>query len=276
MGAGKGIPCEPMAKKLRVIDPSDTGKLTKEGALEATEKNLKRMYELLYLMFAENRRSLLIVLHGIDASGKDGTVRNIFSGSNPQGIKVYSFKQPSAEELAHDFLWRCHRLTPERGTTAIFNRSYYEDVTTVKVHPELLAARNIPPSMGKAALFEQRYKQINEFEKMLVENDTIIMKFFLHISKAEQKERLQDRLKDSTKNWKFSFGDLKTRKFWKKYEEVFQEMINHTDSSLAPWRVIPADKKWYRNYLVSQAIVDELEAKKMKFPKLKGRHPKIV
>jgi PPK2 family polyphosphate:nucleotide phosphotransferase len=257
-----------------LVDPAGTGKFTREICHPLTEKLRERMYDLLHLMFAENRRSLLIVLHGIDASGKDGTVRNIFSGANPQGIRVYSFKKPSAEELAHDFLWRCHRLAPERGSTAIFNRSYYEDVSTVKVNPKLLEERNLG-KVNLRNLFRDRYRQINDFERMLVENETVVLKFFLHISKEEQKERFKERLRDASKHWKFSAGDLEVRKVWHLHQRAFAEMIAATDTKLAPWHIIPADKKWYRNYLVVEQIVAALEAKKMKFPALSGKAPEF-
>lgn len=260
---------------LSAVDPDSTGKLDKMEAQALNEKLLAELCDLLYTMFAENRRSLLIVLHGIDAAGKDGTVKHIFGGANPQGIRVYSFKQPSPEELEHDFLWRCHRLTPERGMATIFNRSYYEDVTTVRVHPELLADRNLPEDANLKKLFRQRYRQINEFEKMLSENGTVVLKFLLHISKEEQKERLEERLADPTKHWKFSPGDLKERKFWDEYMRAFAQMVKETDTEHAPWRIVPANKKWYRNYLVTETIVKALRAQKMMFPKLKSTKPKI-
>ncbi|MGZ3694804.1 MAG: PPK2 family polyphosphate kinase [Bdellovibrionota bacterium] len=264
--------------KLKSIDPKNTGKFgDKADAVESTTAYLEEMYRLMYLMFAEDKRSLLIILHGIDAAGKDGAIQHIFSGANPQGIRVYSFKVPSEDELKHDFLWRCHHKAPERGTTAIFNRSYYEDVSTVKVHPEYLKLRKSCEGLDPELIFDQRYQQINNYEKMLTENGTSILKFFLHISKVEQKERLQERLKDSTRNWKFSLGDVKERKHWEKYQSAFQEMINETNTKHCPWHVIPADKKWYRNYLISKAIVEKLAEHKMKFPHLntKAKNLKI-
>jgi PPK2 family polyphosphate:nucleotide phosphotransferase len=209
----------------------------------------------------------LIILHGIDASGKDGTVRHLFSAANPQGLQVHSFKRPSEEELRHDFLWRCHRAVPESGYAAIFNRSYYEEVTTVQVHKEWLGRQHLPDHILKnSKIFEQRYRQINDFEKMLTENGISVVKFLLHISKKEQKERLDERLKDHTKNWKFSPEDLKERKRWEAYMNVFGKMINETHTKHAPWYVIPADHKWYRNYLVTKTLVDHLSKLKMKFP----------
>lgn len=256
-----------MKHKLKQIDPRHTGKFReKSDAAAETDSLLDEMYRLLYLMFAEDKRSLLVILQGIDASGKDGVIKHIFSGANPQGIRSYSFKEPSQEELRHDFLWRCHRLLPERGTMAIFNRSYYEDVTAVKVHPEYLKARPFEASIKPPKLFEQRYRQINEFERTLTESGTVVMKFFLHISKDEQKERLQERLEDPSKKWKFAASDVKDRKFWNEYQKAFQEMLDATNSKHCPWHVIPADRKWFRNYLVSKALVEELQSLKMKFP----------
>lgn len=256
---------------LSKISPDYTGSFkSKEEAQGKTKALQKKMYDLLYLMFAHNKHSLLIILHGIDASGKDGTIRHLFESVNPQGIRVHSFKQPNEEELRHDFLWRCHRHTPESGLAAIFNRSYYEDVTTVMVHPEFLQQQHLPNEIIKSKdFFKNRYENINDFEKMLSQKGTLVLKFFLHISKEEQKRRLRDRLKDSSKNWKFSEGDLQERKLWDKYQKVFNKMLKNTDTSQAPWHVIPADHKWYRDYLVSEILVEKLEKLKMSFPKSK-------
>lgn len=257
--------------KLSKIDPGSTGKFkNEEQAKEETEKLQKKMADLLYLMFAHNKYSLLIILHGIDASGKDGTVRHLFKGANPQGIRVYSFKKPSEEELKHDFLWRCHMRTPENGLAVIFNRSYYEEVTTVMVHPELLEKQNIPEELLKRKdFFERRYHRINDFEKLLAQEGTVVLKFFLNISKAEQRRRFQDRLSDHSKNWKFSAGDIKERRYWKKYLSAFDKMIQNTSTKYAPWHVIPADNKWYRNYLISKHVVEALSELKMSFPRTK-------
>jgi PPK2 family polyphosphate:nucleotide phosphotransferase len=244
--------------------------LDKEGVVEATKKLQKQIYDLLYLMFAHNKYSLLIILHGIDAAGKDGTVRHLFDSANPQGMRVYSFKQPTEVESRHDFLWRCHMHTPESGLTSIFNRSYYEEVTTVKVHPELLESQNIPSEFLKSkSFFENRYEYINNFESMLTERGTVVLKFLLHISKDEQKKRIQERLKDRSKNWKFSESDLKARKRWDDYMQVFEEMVEKTSTKASPWLVVPADHKWYRNYLISKTIVERLQKLKMSFPKTK-------
>lgn len=254
--------------KLLKIDPGSTGRFkSKSHAAPEIDRLSQELYDLLYLMFAESKRSLLIILHGIDAAGKDGTVRHLFSAANPQGLKVHSFKKPSEEELRHDYLWRCHRVVPEAGYMAIFNRSYYEEVTTVQVHKEWLARQHLPDDVLKnPKIFKQRYRQINDFEKMLVENGISVVKFLLHISKKEQKQRLDERLKDHTKNWKFSTEDLKERKRWDAYMNVFGKVIEETNSQHAPWYVIPADHKWYRNYLVTKTLVDTLSKHKMKFP----------
>lgn len=257
---------------LKKLDPADTGKFDeKNHAEKETKELLEEMYKQLYLMFAEDKRSLLVVLQGIDASGKDGVVRHIFSGSNPQGVRVYSFKKPSSEELKHDYLWRCHRVMPERGMAAIFNRSYYEDVSTVRVHPEFLKERNIDGKVDLDTLFDERYEQINNFEKMLTENGTMVLKFFLHISKDEQRQRLKERLTDRSKNWKFNLQDVKERKLWKEHQRAFEKMLNATNTKHAPWHVIPADKKWFRNYAVSKVIVEALAAQKMAFPVIKKK-----
>jgi PPK2 family polyphosphate:nucleotide phosphotransferase len=263
--------------KLKEIDPNDTGPFNKkEDAAAELEQCSQKLNDLMYLMFAENRRSLLVILQGIDTSGKDGVIRHIFSSVNPQGLKVHSFKQPSENELKHDYLWRCHRVAPESGETAVFNRSYYEDVTTTLVHRKLLNREHLPKQiLDRKDFFEIRYRQINDFEKMMSENGTLILKFLLHISKDEQKQRLEERIKDPTKNWKFSLADTRERKYWDEYQKAFELMLNKTNTRSAPWKIIPANKKWYRNYLVSKTIVETLSDVKMKFPKLSGSRIRI-
>jgi len=259
--------------KLAQIAPSSTGIFVdKEHASKATHEYQKKMYDLLYLMFAHDRHSLLIILQGIDTSGKDGAIRHFFASANPQGVKVFSFKKPTPEELRHDFLWRCHRQTPESGLTAIFNRSYYEEVTTTMVHPELLRDQHLPKeALNRADFFPRRYENINHFEKMLSEKGTIVLKFLLHISKEEQKKRLQDRLRDGTRNWKFSEADVKERRHWNKYMQSFEKMIEGTSTKHAPWHIIPADNKWYRDYLITKKTVEALSLLKMSFPKAKHK-----
>jgi PPK2 family polyphosphate:nucleotide phosphotransferase len=254
---------------LKKINPSAKLHLkNKEHLTEEMDRLQKELYGLLYLMFAHGKHSLLIILHGIDTSGKDGTVRHIFSGANPQGIKVFSFKKPSEKEYRHDFLWRCHRHTPESGLATIFNRSYYEEVTTTKVHPEYLKNQLIPDEIiSRPDFFKKRYHRINDFEKLLSEKGTVVVKFFLHISKDEQKRRIQERIKNLSKNWKFSVEDIKERKRWDEYQKVFQEMLTETNTKHSPWTVVPADDKWYRDYLVSKTLVEGLRKLKMSFPK---------
>jgi PPK2 family polyphosphate:nucleotide phosphotransferase len=256
--------------KLKKIDPASTGKFKREDqASGETEAMLKELYDQLYMMYADGRHSLVIILHGIDASGKDGTVAHIFKGANPQGIKVFSFKRPTEVELRHDMFWRCHMHMPEAGSAAIFNRSYYEEVTTVRVHPEMLNSQFLPRKTAKSKnLFRDRMDQINEFEKIMQKNGTVVLKFFLHISKEEQKVRLAERIRDRRKNWKFSEGDIEERKYWKDYMHAFQDMIDHTSTKHSPWHVIPADHKWYRNYLVTKILLDRIRELKMEFPKI--------
>jgi PPK2 family polyphosphate:nucleotide phosphotransferase len=246
-----------------------TKSINKEHILTETAELQKKLYDLLYLMFADGKHSLLIILQGIDTCGKDGVVRHLFESANPQGLKVYSFKSPSEEELHHDFLWRCHKVAPEAGHAVIFNRSYYEEVTTVQVNPSLLKNQQLPQNVIQDRnIFKKRYEHIRNFEKMLNDQGTVVVKFLLDISKDEQKARLTKRLKDPSKNWKFSTSDLKARKSWDKYMAVFKKMVKNTSTPRAPWHVIPADKKWYRNYLVTKILVETLSKLDMRFPKI--------
>jgi PPK2 family polyphosphate:nucleotide phosphotransferase len=253
---------------LQKIDPADTkGIQTADEIAEEMERDLKELYDLAYLMFADNRRALLIVLQGIDASGKDGLTRHIATGLNPQGLKVHSFKTPSDLELDHDYLWRVHTAMPGRGEIAIFNRSHYEEVTTVRVHPELLRAERLPPEVdGTDEIFKNRFRQINQFERIMCENGTAILKFFLHISKEEQTARFAERLGNPHKHWKFSKQDVLEQQYWEEYRKAFQAMLRHTSTSHAPWYVIPADRKWYRNYVVVKTITDAMRRLKMSYP----------
>ena len=243
--------------RLGEFDPDDTAGFEKGDKAQAQlEKNIARMDELQYRLYAESRRALLIVLQGMDASGKDGTVRHVMSGLNPQGCRVTSFKVPSAEEAKHDFLWRIHQAVPAQGEIGIFNRSHYEDVLVVRVHDL------VPKSVWSA-----RYDEINTFEKLLSENGVTILKFFLHISKEEQKERLEERLKDPARNWKISPADLKERERWGDYIKAYEAVLKKCSTPAAPWFVIPSNKKWFRNLAVSQIIVETLEQMNPKIPK---------
>jgi PPK2 family polyphosphate:nucleotide phosphotransferase len=242
--------------KLGAIDPDDTHGVAKTGAEAQLDKNRKRLSVLQYLLYAEARRSFLVVLQGIDAAGKDGTIKHVMSGLNPQGVGVTSFKVPEGPEKRHDFLWRIHEAVPEYGKIGIFNRSHYEDVLVVRVH-------NIVPKQ----VWSKRYDQINDFERMLGENNVRVIKFLLYISKEEQAKRFRDRLDDKTKNWKFSMDDVKEREYWDQYIEAYNEMLRKCSTDTAPWYVIPSNRKWFRNLAVSQIMVDTLESMDLKYPK---------
>ncbi len=238
-------------------DPNDKslcteGKKTGKARARELNKELEALQELLY---AEGKQKVLIVLQAMDTGGKDGTIRHVFDGVNPQGVKVASFKKPTQIELAHDFLWRVHQRTPGSGEIVIFNRSHYEDVLVVRVH-----------ELVPQAVWQRRYEHINAFEKLLADEGTTILKFYLHIDLHEQKERLQARLDEPAKNWKFSKGDLAERKRWPAYMAAYQEMLERTSTEYAPWYVIPANRKWYRNLLILQVITDTLKALKMSHP----------
>ena len=242
--------------RLEEHDPDDVGGLRgKAEAEKPMQKNLQRLSELQYLLYAESRRALLVVLQATDAGGKDGTVRHVMSGLNPQSCRVTSFKVPSATELAHDFLWRVHAAVPAKGEIGIFNRSHYEDVLVARVH-----------GLVSEKVWRARYDQINRFEESLSKNDIRILKFFLHISKSEQRKRLEERLKDPTKNWKISPADLAERARWGEYIEAYEEALSRCSTEEAPWFIIPANHKWFRNLAVSQIIVEALEEMDMKFP----------
>lgn len=238
-------------------DPDWTpGVKDREEAEAALAKNQEKLAKLQYLLYAENKHAMLVILQGMDACGKDGTVRHVMHGVNPQACRVTSFKAPTSQELDHDFLWRIHQHVPPKGEIGIFNRSHYEDVLIVRV-------KNLVPK----DVWSKRYKQINQFERLLSRNNVTILKFFLHISKEEQKQRLQERLADPTKNWKMNPDDLKERDRWDEYMKAYEAALSECSTKWAPWHIIPADKKWFRNLAVSQAIIEALEGLRMKFPK---------
>jgi len=239
-------------------DPSDTGDFKggkKEGFAEIAKLN-EKLEALQELLYAEHKHKVLVVLQAMDTGGKDGVIRRVFDGVNPQGVRVASFKIPTQEELDHDYLWRVHKVTPGSGQMVIFNRSHYEDVLVVRVH-------NLVPS----DVWKKRFDQINQFERLLAENGTTIIKFYLHINLDEQKERLQARLDEPDKNWKFSLGDLKERKLWPDYMQAYEEVLSKTSTNHAPWYIVPANRKWYRDLVISSILVDTLESLKMEFPK---------
>jgi len=241
---------------LKDYNPGDTGPFKdRNEAVEDVEADRQKLIDLQERLYAERQRSLLIVLQGMDTSGKDGAIAHVMSGVNPQGVQVTAFGPPSPEELAHDYLWRVHQAAPSRGRLGIFNRSHYEDVLVVRVH------QLVPEKVWRA-----RYQQINDFERQLGESGTTILKFFLHISKDEQKKRLQDRLDDATKNWKFNIGDLAERKLWNDYQEAYEDALGKCSTDDAPWYIVPANRKWYRNYLIMRAIVETLEKMNPQYP----------
>jgi PPK2 family polyphosphate:nucleotide phosphotransferase len=246
--------------RLRDFDPDDASAVPrdKDECISKSEKLSAKLGDLQELLFAEHKHKLLVVLQGMDTSGKDGTVRHVMRGVSPQSVRVASFKKPTQLELEHDFLWRVHAQAPAAGEIVIFNRSHYEDVLVVRVHD--LVPKDI---------WRKRYGQINDFEKMLTETGTTMLKFFLHISKKEQAERLQARIDDPTKRWKFQRGDIDERKLWDDYQKAYEDAIEKTSTQWAPWIVVPADKKWVRNYVVAKTLVDTLEGLDMQYPKVK-------
>lgn len=235
----------------------------KDEAKDKLEDDIKKLQKLQYRLYAENRHALLIVLQAPDAAGKDGAIRHVMSGINPQGTQVFSFKQPSQEELDHDFLWRCTKALPERGRIGIFNRSHYEEVLVVKVHPEYLMSQNLPGITSVSDIppgfWKSRYEQINNWEKHLSDNGTVVVKFFLHLSKEEQKERFLARIDDEDKNWKFSKADMSERGYWDDYIKAYEDMLSYTSTEWAPWYIIPADKKWFSRTAIGDIVVRTLE-----------------
>jgi PPK2 family polyphosphate:nucleotide phosphotransferase len=257
---GKGV-------KLDECDPRDISEFTegKKAAAEELVKLNRELEALQELLFAEHNHKVLIVLQAMDTGGKDGTVRHVFEGVNPTGVRVASFKVPTALELDHDYLWRVHQQVPGKGELVIFNRSHYEDVLIVRVH------QLVPPKIWK-----KRFDQINQFERMLAEEGTTILKFYLNISEKEQKERLQARLDDPTKHWKFNVGDLGERKLWGEYIQAYEDVLGKTSTSWAPWYIVPSDRKWYRNLVIASVIVDTLKELKMEYPQPKEDLSQVV
>lgn len=255
--------------------PTDsTGDYTdKKGAVEDLEKNVERLRTLQDILYAEDKQSLLIVFQAMDAAGKDGAIEHVMSGINPQGCHVVSFKQPSDEELSHDFLWRCAKNAPERGKIGIFNRSHYEEVLIVRVHPQILESQQLPDSIKHDKnIWKKRFEQIRNFESNLAANGTHIIKFFLNVSKEAQKERFLSRIAEEEKNWKFSMGDVKERGHWDDYMNAYTDALENTSTKDAPWYIIPADKKWFTRLAVSEVIVQRLESMKPQYPTVTEEH----
>lgn len=255
--------------RLKDFDPAETlGLKSKEHAEQTLERGVARLADLQEKLYAQDRWAALVVLQAMDAAGKDSIIKHVMSGLNPQGCQVTSFKAPSTEELQHDFLWRTSRSMPERGKIGIHNRSYYEEVLAVRVHPELLARERIPAQLTSDRIWQERFEEINAFERHLARNGIVLVKFFLHLSKEEQKKRFLERLEAREKNWKFSASDVTERQSWDKYMQVYEEVIQNTSSQHAPWHVVPADHKWFTRLVVAEAIIDVLEGLDLAFPEL--------
>ena len=259
---------------LSKIKTDDTNSYaSKEEAKKDLKKNIKKMISLQEKLYAEDKYSMLLIFQAMDAAGKDGTIKHVMSGLNPQGTQVTSFKQPSTEELNHDYLWRINKALPERGRIGIFNRSYYEEVLVVRVH-DLIRNEKIPKDLINNKIWNQRFKEINDFEKYLYDNGIVILKFFLHVSKEEQKKRFLERIDKKSKNWKFSDADIKERQYWNEYQKCYQEAISATSKKHAPWFIIPADHKWFMRLAVSEIIVETMSKLPISYPKLSSEQLK--
>jgi PPK2 family polyphosphate:nucleotide phosphotransferase len=257
--------------RLKDCDPGDTGRLKSESKQEAKEllrQGVELLAEYQDKLYAQDRWAVLLIFQAMDAAGKDSTIKHVMSGVNPQGCEVYSFKAPSSEELDHDFMWRCMPFLPNRGHIGIFNRSYYEEVLVVRVHPEILAAQKLPPELAGKRIWKERYEDIANIERYLARNGTVIRKFFLHVSRDEQKKRFLERLDEPEKNWKFSAADVKERDRWDDYMEAYEDMIRATAAPHAPWYVVPADNKWFTRLVVAGAIVQTLEGLDLRYPEI--------
>jgi PPK2 family polyphosphate:nucleotide phosphotransferase len=255
--------------RLKDFEPGDTGHWrSKEHAEQALQQGILRTAELQDQLYAQDRWAILLIFQAMDAAGKDGIIKHVMSGVNPQGCQVYSFKAPSDLELQHDFLWRTTRCLPERGHIGIFNRSYYEEVLVVRVHPEILRGQKTPPSLCGKNIWDERFEDIRTFERHMARSGTVIRKFFLNVSKKEQKRRFLARLEEPEKNWKFSAADIRERQCWDDYQEAYDDMIRNTASEHAPWFIVPADNKWFTRIVVSAVIVETLRSLDLAFPKV--------
>jgi PPK2 family polyphosphate:nucleotide phosphotransferase len=258
--------------RLKDVDPDNTLEFTKEAdkprAKEALASGVTALAELQDKLYAQDKWAVLLIFQAMDAAGKDGAIKHVMSGINPQGCQVYSFKSPSAEDLDHDYLWRCMKCLPNRGHIGIFNRSYYEEVLVVRVHPEFLAKAKLPPKLVGKNIWEERYEDMRNFEQYLARNGIIVRKFFLHVSKKEQKQRFLDRIDDPQKNWKFSSNDASERDYWDDYMEAYEEMIQGTATKEAPWYVVPANNKWFTRVIVALAVIEALDSLDLAYPKV--------
>ncbi len=255
--------------RLKDVDPADTGMLkSPEKATELLQHSVQLLSEFQEKLYAQDQWALLIIFQAMDAAGKDGTIKHVMSGVNPQGCEVTSFKGPSALELDHDFLWRSTKALPERGRIGIFNRSYYEEVLVVRVHPDFLEKQTLPPKLVTKDIWKERFADIRAFESYLGRNGVVVRKFFLHVSKAEQRRRFLERLNEPKKHWKFSAADVEERGHWDEYMEAYEDMIRHTATRHSPWYVVPADNKWFTHLVVASAIIETLESLHLQFPKV--------
>jgi len=260
--------------RLKDVDPGDTLQFASEDKpreKEALAMGVTLMAELQDRLYAQERWAILLIFQAMDAAGKDGAIKHVMSGLNPQGCQVFSFKSPTTEELNHDYLWRCLKCLPERGRIGIFNRSYYEETLVVRVHPEILANQRLPPKLVTKDIWKERFQDIRGFERYLARNGVAILKFFLHISKEEQKKRFLERIEEPEKNWKFSESDVKEREHWDDYMEAYEDMIRNTATKAAPWYVVPADNKWFARIVVAAAVIDALDSLDLKYPKADDR-----
>jgi len=265
--------CVTDGKKFRLkdVDPSDTGEVTSEDkprAKELLERGVEILADLQDVLYAQDQWSILLIFQAMDAAGKDGAIKHVMSGVNPQGCQVFSFKSPSSQDLKHDYLWRCLKCLPERGRIGIFNRSYYEETLVVRVHPELLAKQKIPARLVTKNIWDDRYEDIRSVERYLSRNGVVIRKFFLHVSAGEQKKRFLQRLDNSAKNWKFSSSDSRERGFWKDYMNAYEDMISNTATENAPWYVVPADNKWFTRVVVAAVVIDALASLDLQYPEI--------
>ena len=258
--------------RLKDVDPDDTLDFTKEAdkprSKEALAMGMTALTELQDKLYAQDKWAVLLIFQAMDAAGKDGAIKHVMSGVNPQGVEVYSFKSPSAEDLDHDYLWRCMKCLPNRGHIGIFNRSYYEEVLVVRVHPEFLAKQKLPPKLMGKNIWEDRFEDIRNFEQYLTRNGVVVRKFFLHVSKKEQKKRFLGRIDDPFKNWKFSSNDANERDYWDDYMKAYEEMIQATATKHAPWYVVPADNKWFTRVIVGAAVIEALASLDLAYPKV--------
>ena len=258
--------------RLKDVDPDDTLDFTKDAdksrAKEVLAMGVTALAELQDKLYAQDKWAVLLIFQAMDAAGKDGAIKHVMSGTNPQGCQVYSFKSPSSDDLDHDYLWRCMKCLPNRGHIGIFNRSYYEEVLVVRVHPEFLAKQKLPPKLVGKRIWDERFEDIRNFEQYLARNGVIVRKFFLHVSKKEQKQRFLDRIDDPLKNWKFSSNDANERDFWDDYMEAYEEMIQGTATKEAPWYVVPADNKWFTRVVVASAVIETLASLDLAYPKV--------